>query len=268
MKRFLSIFQAAVILLALAWLVDTVTRRADVVFTSPFPQSSPEVGFPVAFVFLFVGVVIYILSAFRLTSYWQRLYRVLLFIGITLGVHFLFALAWPAHPVVLVYAVAGGITVLNFTKKYTITHTAAQFLLISGVTVWAASRITPFQAILLLGLFSLYDLLAGFFPRQMFDAVSKFFRVDHLVSLVVPDTFSGWFKSHHDQSIAIRSLDVIIPLLFAALVAFPIGSATYWFVVTGWLGGMVLRFRLPYRLQYQLIVPALCAFVGYLFSLL
>lgn len=268
MKHFSRALQTVIVLTLIALGVYASTHDATILLSSPFPQSTADSGVPTTFIVLYVLVLIYIVSAFRLSSYWQRLYRVLLSIGVLLGVHYLHQLVTPAADMWWTYAVAAAILGAHFSTAKTFVHTTAQVLLTFGVTVWVASHVSVLQAWMLLMGFSIYDLIAGFFPRQMFDAVAKFFQVDHLVSIVIPDRLRGWWDSHHEQQTAIRSLDVMIPLIFTTLVTYELEHAAFWISVAAWLIGVLIRFTLPLRLQHQMIIPALCLLVGYALALL
>lgn len=258
----------ALLLAALAWVVDVVIHKADIVLTSPFPQWEIGQALPSGFVLLFVALIIYVLAAFRMSSYWRRLYSVLLFVGVVLGVFYLLALLGVTH-LWLVYGIAAALVVLNRWNTRAIVHTAVQLILIIGVTVWVGLRLSPVHAALLLGVFSLYDLISGFFPKQMFDAVTKLFQADHLVSVVVPHNLKGWWQSHHNEhTTAVRAIDIVVPLLFAVLFAYSLGGVAYWIIVSGWIVGMVSRLWLPTRLQAQLVIPSLGALLGYGIALL
>lgn len=268
MKKAPVALQIAALLAALAWVVDVVVHRADIVLSSPFPQWEVGQPLPSGFVLFFLALLIYVLAAFRMSNYWRRFYSVLLFFGAVLGVFYILALfgvteSW------IVYGIAVAVVVLNRWNKRALVHTAIQSILIIGVTVWAGVRFSPLHAALLLGVFSLYDLISGFFPKQMFDAVTKFFQADHLVSLIFPNTLKGWWQSQHNEhTTPVRAIDILLPLVFAVLFSYSLGTLTYWIIISGWILGIVGRLWLPTRLQRQLIIPFLGALLGYGIALL
>lgn len=250
------------------FLAYRISQTADL---APVPQA--QFGRQ-DFIALVIFVVILVLFFKLVPKRRGAMYRILFLIALIAGIQAVLSL-WLEVILSTVFAVL--LTYLVFKAKRVYLHNAALVLALAGIGGTFGSSLTPFSAVIILVLFSFYDIIAVYKTRHMVKMAQQMIGAGAIFGIVLPQDLGGWNASMKKVVpgkgfMILGSGDLALPLVLSAAVAKTYLPAA--FIVAGFslLGLFIthLLFTTQKERQPMAALPpiATAAIVGYLVTTL
>ncbi len=149
------------------------------------PEVTP--GVPIAYFFgavVVLGIVLFLIPVSRLKYVFKLLFSLLFVWGVFVNLTFLL-------PVVIAAVISFGLTAIWFVKPKLWFHDILLLFSLAALGVVFGSMLSPLTALILMGVLSVYDLLAVKFGYMMWMA-KKLSHLDTLPAFIIPKDMSGW----------------------------------------------------------------------------
>lgn len=192
------------------------------------------------------------------------------FLSLFFGLQFLFSLYLPS----LVALLAAFALVLGKALgRYVITQNLALIPGLAGIGVAVGLSLTPYGAMILLVVLSLYDILAVYFTKHMVAMFRGMLQHGVIPAIIIPEKFSGLFKRVYDISpgsgfMLLGTGDIVIPAIFAVSVS-SLGNTAALAAVIGSVIGFISTELIFTNQRFRKPMPALppiatCTILGFL----
>ena len=234
-------------------------------------QAMQPLSFGDLLVFLTVTLVIFYLMVrlFKSRPIFRFLFYLLLFSGIHLFFVYWIGSTYAWVPVLI-------IIVLRWWWPNLLTHNLSLGIALMGIGIELGFSLSPEAVIVLLGLLSVYDIIAVLFTKTMVTMFNDLSAKGMLLALVVPSQLKAWVQDAGSLAVKpgafvfLGTGDIILPLIFTTSALTRSVHASI-FVLLGTIAGLFAVFAISHAMRKPRALPALPpialgAIVGYVLS--
>ena len=235
--------------------------------------------------FLFFTILILITLRFSKKERRGAFLKLLFILAILLGIDTTFGV-FIGEPGAII--LAGLLIILRFTRPTVLFHNLVVMLGMAGVGAWLGAGIVPRDAVIILFVLSLYDIVAVYKTKHMIKMARAMIKKRVILGLIIPENILGFKASMREvekdkipedrkekiepaKFMILGGGDLILPMILIVSVAREVflgGVVVLCFSVLGLIAMHLIFIKLKSRPMPALPPLALFCLIGYLITLL